>query len=732
MFLNTKKCPNCGTKLPQDARFCASCGSPVGSGIIRCSSCNTENLSDAIYCKKCGQPLSQTSTPQVYSHRWTRGANEFAVRVEADDLQGLLKRDIKVEPGTNAMFIYQGTSRGILPPGEYTLGTLGQRVKDWFTGDIPERATILLVEVVPTELVFRLDTSYTKDDLPIGISIRLQAEVTEPGKFLVNLLKGRERFTQDDLHAYLFPEVAQVADTWLRQHTLQQLTEDLELRLRLELALDERLRMTFSQTGLRFLHVRTAELNLEPFDHIKGIRSQYKLKVAEVNVNAAGEQEMFDAETHNRISKAEAEAKAKARFTEIQKQVDLQALAEETTKVELEERKSELYQRMRQAVLSDKMNEVRSEKEFDRFLDEQDFDKLLRVKEREDLKKTWADQAEDHDKARAHLLAKLDIEYNYELQMAGLKLQQDFSQAKLDMELELARKKADYEFDMRRKNTDEGLRLEQERQRIQDERRKKELEISELQQRIELATEREQDMLDLEVLAKNKEIHRLDDEESLRIKREHELAMRREEQKLELDRWVADERRLQAEREHEMKLRTLELEGEIKKVEIYKGMTGEQILAADAAKSDSAAHALEEKYKSSTNEQVTKQTKEIYEQRLSDKEEAARKQEEKDRQHQQDLMAMHEHDIDNLKGISERALDRMSDTTQAIARGGGGSQPIIVVPGAGGPQVIQPGQGGYTGQPAPAGKKVCPNCGQFVDADARHCTHCGIKFEGVG
>jgi hypothetical protein len=52
---------------------------------------------------------------------------------------------------------------------------------------------------------------------------------------------------------------------------------------------------------------------------------------------------------------------------------------------------------MRQAVMSDKMKEVRSTADFDAFLDQIDYERLLREKERADLKKTWSEEAEDHE-----------------------------------------------------------------------------------------------------------------------------------------------------------------------------------------------------------------------------------------------------------------------------------------------------------------------------------------------
>ena len=81
------------------------------------------------------------------------------------------------------------------------------------------------------------------------------------------------------------------------------------------------------------------------------------------------------------------------------------------------------------------------------------------------------------------------------------------------------------------------------------------------------------------------------------------------------------------------------------------------------------------------------------------------------------------------KETSERALDRVAETAQAFAKNQSGTP--VVITGTGGPQIISSSDA-QSSQGTPAkNQKTCPNCGQFVDADSKHCEHCGHKFEGV-
>ena len=653
MFQRTISCPHCGAKTSPQANFCPNCGKRLAGSALTCGVCGTENSGDALFCRKCGQSLERSAAPDVYRHRWARGEQDFAVRVEANDLPGLLKRGIHVEPGTNAMLIYQGANRGLVPPGEYTLDTLGQRLKDWFSGNIPERMTILLVDIVPTDIEFNLGGRFTKDPLPIGMSLRLQAEVTEPGKFLVNVLHGRERFTIEDLRQYLYPEITQVADRWLREHTLQELVENPAQPARLELALEEALRTTFAQTGLRFLHVRTMQLNLEPYDEIKSIVGQTNLlderlvaemRQAETDLRAQEQRFRADAEAEAQLTqlraefeerKAKAELQAKKRFAELARETDLLTLAEETRKIEL-------YKQMRAAVLSDKMDEVRSTADFESFLNGIDRDKLLREKERADLLKTWKEQADDHDRARAHTIARLDVEQEFELRTLAMRLGGTYDREKLDSEIEIARKRADFQFELQRKTAEEEMNLEQERWRIETDRHKTQAEIARLQRQQELDDDIAAAKAGVELLGMMKQVRRLDEEERLRIQRVHELERARELQKLEIERMEAVERQRQAEHEHDLRrIETLGKLGvealislsaseqahilaDLKKTEALRGMSEEQILAAAAKDSPEVARALQEKFRAIAEGKAGAREQEMYERLLTEQKESLR------------------------------------------------------------------------------------------------------------
>ena len=713
MALFSKKCPSCGHANSPQAGFCAQCGTPMGGGEVICGACNTSNRSDSRYCKKCGRDLSANAAPEIRDQRWARREGEFAVRIEADDLPGLLRRGIAVQMGTNAMLVEDGANRGVLGPGQHTLDSLDERLLNWISLARNKKVSVLLVDVNPAELEFNLGGIFTNDPIGIGLSLHLQTRIEEPARFLVQMLASRERYSLEDLRVYLYPEVARVAETWIGQHSVQELAEDLSLKDKLELALEEALKPTLARLGLKFIDVRTLDLNLEHLDRIKGVRSRYSLQITE----------------------AEAEAQGKQRLVDVMKQLNLQKLAEETARVEDEENRAELFKRMRYAVMSGKMDEARSEADFDTFLDDMDRKKLLREKERVDLLRTWKEEAEDHELSRGYLVEKLRIEQDYQTKKVALTSQGDLDQTRLDNEITLARKRADFEFEQKRKIVEGEFLLERERQRIEDEKIKAGIEIEHLQHQQELADDVDAAKAGIELLDAMKKVRRLDEEERLRIQRVHEFEMKKTDLEIELKRFEIAERARDSEREHELK--RMEVLGHLgaealisvsgaeqskilaglKKTEALKGMTEEQILAAAAAESPDVAHALQEKFRAMAEGQLSGREAKLYERLMAgNKDELAR------------VNDMWLKLSEREKSTAEHAMDKLADVAQSFARGQGGTP--VVITDSSGSRVIS-STGGRTDGDSTEGSKNCPKCGRFVLADAHFCQYCGNKFEGV-
>ena len=737
IFAREQTCPNCGTKNPPHANYCKQCNTPLGAGTRKCGTCGQINPANAVYCQECGRPMEQSEAPKIISNQWRTSEKEFAVRVDTEDLPGLLKKGIIVEPGTNAMLLENGANVGIMPPGSYLLDSFSQKFGNLFRSGLPKTLTALLVKITPTDLNFPLEKLFSKDPLRVNMLVKLQVEVQEPGKFLVNMLRGRERMNVETLREHLHPEVLAVADKWVRSHTVEQLAEDFSLREKFELALEETLRQSFSQGGLRFLQVRALEMNLELLDVINGKKSEYALQVAEMDADLEGKKSLLS----------------------VKNELDLLALAEETAQFELEERKMDLYQRMRQAVNSDKMNEVRTETDLKNFLKELDRAEVLDEKEYQELQRTWREEAEDHDLARAVLVEKLKMEQQYQADKLGIEQQyqidllkinsrKDLEKTEQDRDLEIAARKRDYAIEQNRKLAFATFELEKEQAKHDLERQKLDLEKQKLieeKKMLEADTafniaEKNTDFA-LRILSNKKAIDRLDEEERRRIVREDELQRQKAVFEQEMQRFENEERRRTSDRDHEIrKLQTMatfsaeqlivispadqaKILAELKRTETLKSMTEEQILAMAAERNPEVAKAFQERYRAIAEGETSKREKDLYERLLGEQKGFL------DRM--QDISDKRVDDFDRAsqraQETQKHAIDALADTAKSFAENR--STPTIIMGDGNSRTVYSDGTQHPIGDaPSTPIEKICISCGRIIDINFKNCPHCGHKF----
>lgn len=407
------------------------------------------------------------------------------------------------------------------------------------------------------------------------------------------------------------------------------------------------------------------------------------------------------------------------------------------------EERAAVRERMRYAVLSEEMDKVLAEDEMAVYLRTIDKDRLIRDDEWETMRRDFAERKEDHNLARAHLLAQLKMEQDFDLRMAqGLRsheltmdqlgqqrIEQDFrqqtqivleeEQAAWDIRLQEQRNKA------RRSEqaADDAARRERE---LLDRQQALDLDLQRARTDAEIdRIEREQDQLDIELglltLEKMKAIKRKDEEErallALRLQREQvEMALR------------AEQQRHQQELERMQQLGQLSTEAlisvsgseqaallaDLKRTETLKGMTEEQILALAAEKSPEVAAAFQEKYRAMAEGRMSEREKALYERMLEEQKLLARAQQE-----------MSEANARRQQEMFSEALRSQADVAKAFAQGPTSGATVVYPPtgsagyGVGvGPSVVGPG--GLTGEVQicvkchvrqPVGRKYCENCG---------------------
>ena len=773
IFARKQTCPKCGTENSATANYCKQCNTPLGNGTRECGVCGRMNPANAVYCQECGRPMEESEAPELIHNRWRTSEKEFAVRVETEDLPGLLKKGIIVEPGTNAMMLENGANIGVMPPGSYVLDSFWQRFGNLFRSGMPKTFTALLVKITPTDLDYQLNGIFSKDPLKVSMMIKLQVEVQEPGNFLVNMLRGRERLNVETLRLHLEPEVKAVADRWVRTHTVKELAEDFTLGPKLELAMEEALRQSFSQAGLRFLQVRALDMTLEVQDRVNNKIYEYALQVPE----------------------KEAELQGKRSLLAVDTELDLHELAKETAKFELEERKLELLQRMRRSVNSDVMDEVRTETDLKNFLKSMDRAEILDEKEYAELMRTWREEAEDYDKARAFLVEKIKMETEFleaklkteqEYELERIKIEEDYQTARLqserdhqrgildkeeadqlaiknrqqlELDLEVLTRTRDHELQERRKNALAGFELDKERAKHNLDLQRLTLDQQKLVQEQRLLeadtgfkiTERSTEFA-LRILGNNNAIDRLHDEETRRIAREDDLQRQKAKFDEEMQRFENQERARISERDyHIRRLETIatfsteqliasdtttkdqaEILASLKKTEALKSMTDEQILAMAAENSPEVARAIHDRYLaiSVSKDDALANERALYDRLLGDRADFLKTIGELSDKRVDDL----ERQTERAQDVQKHAMDALSSTAKSFAENkasptiilGDGVSRTVYADGSMQSALDAPGK-----DKKPANEKICVSCGRSIDAAVKYCPHCGHNFPDI-
>lgn len=712
---NENICVNdeCGRELPPGSNFCPYCGTPQPEGQQFCPNCDALVAADANFCPHCRHQLREPeSGPTIEGRRWAKSPDDFAVRVEVDDVPGLFRKDLIVEPGTRALLLEDGKNMGgELGPGKYTLQSAGLTSA--------KTATAILVDSGDTDLEFTIPDLFTTDPMRITVDCRLVASVDNAVMFLTNLMKGERTFSLGRLRQYLFDEIQNAASEAVGRHSVQELSSNLALKEELATDIEAHLNRTFRRMGLRFDRVRALNFRHERWDQVREAQEDLFLQISTEEALAAG----------------------RKRLADVLHEKEIQEIAEETRKVERYEKRAQTWARMRRAVTSDRMDEVQTEEDFASFMREIDKQRLIEENELEELKREFAERKEDHTLARGHLLAKAELEREYELRMVELTQQRDLSreqlefeqeQARLRLEGELAIEEKRWTFELRRQREEAEFRREQaaaDRQERLDEALT-EAEIEDL--------EREQDEKDLELglraLREMKATRREDEEARMRIQWEDDR--RRLEAEL-----AAEERRLEMElkqrrEDHAHELKRLEayaqmsvesliaatgseqgrLLVELQKTESLKGMTEEQILALAAENSPEVAKAFQEKFRAMPAE-FQQQLKDMYEARLADKDASAERQERQQREIAQQLREMF-----------NKALEEQRKTAEALAQGRGESGSPTVIFGPGGERTVMGAGAATTTSEGGRRVAVCRNCGEESPVGTKYCQNCGEAF----
>ena len=177
---------------------------------------------------------------------WKRSPDDFATRIDIEDLTGLLQRDVVVEMGTQAIILVDGRSEaGTLGPDRYKL-------RSHPMAEVLGRAqtrTALLVDIGAVRRRFRVEPRLAR---PMIAELDIMVRLGDPIKFFINLMHGAPHYTLTELEAYLQPVVRDAVREAVRGKQPDELCGDLALKRELATSITVHLDETQTTVGLKF------------------------------------------------------------------------------------------------------------------------------------------------------------------------------------------------------------------------------------------------------------------------------------------------------------------------------------------------------------------------------------------------------------------------------------------------------------------------------------------------
>lgn len=707
------KCNACGQENYKGDNFCGGCGEKLPGGEVTCPQCMAIIDSGSKFCSQCGkstdaEKVQKSDEPEKGSKvgmKWKRGTDDFAIRIELDNPEDIFQRGVIVEEGTRALLLKNGALEATLEPGLYSFQTFTEALKESairaggavvrgvacgttkvfssimnlslskgkedakaveqaannaITSLVASPCTVLLIDSGDVELKMDISSVYTKDPLMLDISCNTVLRLDKPELFFVNVMKSRDNFSVSALRNSLYDEMHNSFNEAIGQKSATELHSNLSLKQDFENTVKEHLNRTLGQSyGLRFFQLRTIHYRNNRFDKIKGVHQEAFLLVSE----------------------EEAELTKRKRLFDVYDQTQLQDIFEETKEVEYREKRQKVWADMRALVNSDKMNEIKSADDLEAYLHEINKGKYLREDEVQEILNTFKQSG----LRREFLLDKIQLEQKLEADRITLVGKEENELARWEVQAKRERRELD-----ERIRSQKDIKGAEREIRVED--AKADATVKDV--------EREGDQKDMDMgLAALERIKKMKAEQ----KREE---MNIETERLERLSNLGIEALITASGEEQARMLV-----DLKKTEMLKGMTDDQILAMGAKDSPELAKAFQEKFRGLS---AAKQ-EELY----------------------KEMMQQKDKSMDTMQKMFDKALETQRDATVGVAQGG-----KVVYPPYGGPG-YPPGGGGpggtgfynvnmETGAKEEVEVVICrnPKCKARIKLkpDLKFCPECGRKI----
>jgi hypothetical protein len=206
---------------------------------------------------------------ELFGDRWSRSADEFAIRVPLRAPEGVVHHGVQVDEGTEAILLVNGRmEKERMGPGYHVQTGFLERL----TGieKQGQQSEAFVYSTAPVYLPFNIDGLYDSEQIPLTATVKIGIEMADAQRFLITAMPSEvNAFGATELGGLIGDELFALIQRRAATYTVETLLKDTSQLEGLEAILGSDIRPMLEVYGLRFTGVRLANFTGPAVEEIR-------------------------------------------------------------------------------------------------------------------------------------------------------------------------------------------------------------------------------------------------------------------------------------------------------------------------------------------------------------------------------------------------------------------------------------------------------------------------------
>lgn len=285
MGIFSSECEKCGASVKKRAKFCSKCGHPGPKAWIKCGGCQKWIGVESEFCPHCKKPQHISERNLVANNQVIREPGIFLQRIDIDDIKGVVKDFLVIEHGTVAIFMENGKTKSILPPGKHS--TKDGFLRSVFTLGTTHIKSLFIVDSGDIALPFSVRGLRSKEDMTLDFYTEaiFSFDKENVSNLIENTLKDKRQLKHEELGAILNFEVNSAVKNLCNTTLIDDLIKDSDTLLAFEDELRNRLKILCERMGIKLSRVAALDFFGESYEKLRDLAGDVERKTREAVLN---------------------------------------------------------------------------------------------------------------------------------------------------------------------------------------------------------------------------------------------------------------------------------------------------------------------------------------------------------------------------------------------------------------------------------------------------------------